>query len=103
MDSSALISEISDSKEYIAENDLSFENVQDISVLLHSTFPDSYQNLKQLYRLLLIFPFSTVLCESSFSHMSQIKTAFRNALDPKNLENLLFLTLNKDSYIDYQI
>ena len=78
------------------------KTVQEISIHIHTFFPDSFRNLKQLYRLLLIFPFSTVLCESCFSHMAQIKTAFRNCLKPKNLENLMFLTLNKNKAIDYQ-
>ena len=60
------------------------------------------RNLKQLYRLLLIFPFYTVLCESCFSHMAQIKNAFRNKLTSKILDNILFLALNKNRTIDYR-
>ena len=60
------------------------------------------KNLKLLYRLMMIFPFSTVLCESCFSHMNQIKNAFRTRLLPENLENLMFLTLNKDKEVDFE-
>ena len=51
---------------------------------------------------MMIFPFSTVLCESCFSHMNQIKNAFRTRLLPENLENLMFLTLNKDKEVDFE-
>ena len=36
------------------------------------------------------------------SHMNQIKMAFRKSLKPENLENLLFLKLNKEKDIDYK-
>ena len=51
--------------------------------------------------LMLIFPFSTVLCESCFSHMNQIKNEYRNRMTAENLENLMFLTLNKGREINY--
>ena len=35
------------------------------------------------------------------THMAQIKNAMRNKLTSKNLENLLFLALNKNKTIDY--
>ena len=47
------------------------------------------------------FPFSTVLCESCFSHMIQIKNAYRNRMTAENLENLMHLTLNKGREINY--
>ena len=34
--------------------------------------------------------------------MNQIKMAFRKSLKPENLENLLFLKLNKEKDIDYK-
>lgn len=102
LDASQLIGEISNFKTDINNKNLGFQNIQETSIYIHTYYPDSMQNLKQLYRLLLIFPFSTVLCESCFSHMAQIKNAFRNRLLPETLENLLFLTLNKDTKIDYQ-
>ena len=34
--------------------------------------------------------------------MNQIKNAFRTRLLPENLENLMFLTLNKDKEVDFE-
>ena len=79
------------------------DDVEKASRYLHENFANGdMENLKKIYRLLLMFPFSTVLCESSFSHMNQIKNAFRNRMKPQNIEILMFLTLNKNKSIDYK-
>ena len=71
-----------------------FVDVQELSKFLHLNYGrDEMKHLKKLCRLLLIFPFSTVLYESCFSHMNQIKNAYRSRMTPENLENVMFLIL----------
>eukprot|EP00493_Phyllostaurus_siculus_P010606 UN10752 len=85
-------------KETIKNEELQSDlvDVQELSKFLHLNYDrDEMKNLKKQCRLLLIFPFSTVLCESCFSHMNQMKNAYRSRMTPENLENLMFLTLNK--------
>ena len=61
-----------------------------------------FEMLKLIYKIILIFPFTTTLCESGFSHMNQIKSPFRNSLEPETLSNLMFLALYSTFPIDYR-
>ena len=105
LDEADLIDEVLDMKEIIKNEELQSDlvDVQELSKFLDLNYDrDEMKNLRKLCRLLLIFPFSTVLCESCFSHMNQIKNAYRNRMTTENLENLMFLTLNKGREINYQ-
>ena len=78
-------------------------DVQELSKFLHLNYGrDEMKNLQKLCRLPLIFHLFTMLCESCFSHMNQIKKAYRSRMTSENLENLMFLTLNKGREINYQ-
>ena len=66
------------------------------------TKTQKYCNLKIVYTILLIFPFTTVLCESGFSHMNHIKNPFRNLMKNENLENLMFLVLYPSFNFQYR-
>ena len=59
--------------------------------------------LGKAYRFLMLAPVTTVVCESSFSHMASIKTKSRSCLNPSNLENLMFLALYSNFNFDYTI
>ena len=87
---------LSDDEETTTPIDLS--SLEDICLFLHAK--TDFENLKKVYRLFLSLPFTTVLCESLFSHMNRIKNEYRSCLLPKNLENLLFLCLYKNFQFD---
>ena len=73
LDEADLIDEVLDMKETIKNEELQSDlvDVQELSKFLHLNYDrDEMKNLKKQCRLLLIFPFSTVLCESCFSHMN---------------------------------
>ena len=69
---------------------------------MHLHKSNEYQNLKLVFKLFLIIPFSIVLCERLFSHMNQIKNEYGSKLLNSNLENLLFLCLYKNHDFDYK-
>ena len=68
---------------------------------LHKERPGEFGDLKRIYRLLISFPFHTVIVESGFSHMNHIKDSFRNRLKPENLNNLLTICLYPNFVINY--
>ena len=86
--------------EHLPINPSVFETIEKQSQYIHQH--TSFENLKIIYTILLIFPFSTVANESGFSHMNAIKTRFRNKLKSENLENLMFLALYPSEVIDYE-
>ncbi len=70
---------------------IDLNSLEEIFLFLHAK--TSFNNLKKVYRLFVSLPFTSVLCESLFSHMNHIKNEYRSCLLPKNLENLLFLCI----------
>ena len=65
-------------------------------------YPNEFTFLKKIYRMFLIFPFTTVLCESSFSHMNQIKTKYRTEMLSETLSDLMWLVLYPKYKFDFR-
>ena len=86
--------------DFLRDNKQALKSIQCQLKFIHKH--TNFENLKIIYTILLIFPFSKVANESGFSHMNSIKTRFRNKLSPKNLENLLFLALYPPENINYE-
>ena len=77
---------------------IDLNSLEEIFLFLHAE--TSFNNLKKVYRLFLSLPFTSVSCESLFSHMNHIKNEYRSCLLPNNLENLLFLCIYNNFQFD---
>ena len=87
-------------REHYLKNKAALKSIAAQSKYVHVN--TQYNMLKLLYKIILIFPFTTTLCESGFSHMNQIKSPFRNKLEPSTVADLMFLALYPSFPMNYR-
>ena len=82
----------------VAQNQRALKKLEkQVNIYIKKLIPN---NRNEFTLNLLLFTFTTTLCESGFSNVNQIKNEYRNLIKLENLQNLLFLALYQNFEFD---